>query len=102
MHRVYTAGSLPEAWIVHHMLTEARIEAQVFNENSGGALGELPVTYPEVWIRSEGDLEQTLGLIAQYEAQGRQPETTLHCGECGESNPGNFELCWQCQESLNP
>lgn len=23
-------------------------------------------------------------------------ETTWHCSQCGEDNPGNFELCWNC------
>lgn len=101
MQRVYMAGTLPEAWIVHHILAEARIEAEVFNQNSGGALGELPVTYPEVWIRHERDLVEATKLVEQYEAAGRQPETTVHCGDCGESNPGTFELCWQCESPLN-
>lgn len=100
MQRIYTAGTLPEAWIVHHILEEARIEAEVFNENSGGALGELPVTYPEVWIRHERDLEEATRLIEEYEVAGRQPETTLRCDACGESSPGTFELCWRCEAEL--
>ncbi len=100
MHRIYTAGSLPEAHIVCHILHEAHIDAQVFHENAGGALGELPVTYPEIWIRHERDRERAAQLVADYEKAGRQLQATNRCGTCGESNPGTFELCWNCQGSL--
>lgn len=100
MYRIYTAGSLPEAHIVHHILAEAHIEAEVFHANAGGALGELPVTYPEVWVRHERDRDRAQELVDSYEKAGRQPQATHHCENCGETNPGTFELCWNCQETL--
>jgi hypothetical protein len=28
--------------------------------------------------------------------------TPWHCGACGEENPGNFDVCWQCQSPRPP
>jgi len=100
MFRLYVASSVPEAHIVLHMLTEARIEGTVIHENAGGALGELPVTYPEVWISWRRDEARAREIVAEYERTARDPGAPSSCVECGESNPGNFELCWQCQAPL--
>lgn len=104
MRRLYTAANLPEAYIVVDQLRAAGIEARVFNENAQGGLGELPFThvYPEVWVMEEGDWTRAREVVAAYE-RGSEADVraAVGCPDCGEENPGNFQLCWNCGNSLS-
>ena len=95
MFRLYTAANLPEAHLVLHRLQAAGIKAKVFNENAQGGLGELPVTYPEIWVEQATDVEKGRNIIREFE-QSDVVATSRVCAQCGEENPANFEVCWQC------
>lgn len=101
MMRVYSAADLPGAHMVLHLLREAGIEAVVFNENAQGGLGEIPFVHvwPEVWVMDDRDASRAREIIRVIE----QIDTTAQkcCGACGEVNPGNFQCCWRCGESIS-
>ncbi len=99
MFRLYTAANLPEAHLVLHRLQAAGIKAKVFNENAQGGLGELPVTYPEVWVEQAEDIEKGRNIIREFE-QSDVVAASRVCAQCGEENPVNFEVCWQCGSSM--
>jgi len=101
MQRLYSAANLPEAYLVRGLLAAVGIEARVFNEYAGGALGELPFTEvaPSVWIEEERDLVRARQVIASYEKPAAAPGST-RCGACGEESPRDFAICWQCQRPL--
>jgi len=101
MQRLYSAANLPEAYLVRGLLAAAGIEACVFNEYAGGALGELPFTEaaPSVWIEEERDLTRARLVIASYEKPAAAPGST-RCHACGEESPRDFSICWQCQRPL--
>ena len=103
MLRIYTAESLVDAQLVVDLLDQAGVPAEVFNGNASGALGELPVTYPEVWIRRDLDQSKASRVIQSFtETFMAKPEKdfSLRCSGCGESNPRSFEICWQCHNPL--
>ena len=97
MQRVFTAATLLEAYLVQQMLEAESISAAVFNENAHAAAGELPITevWPEVWIEDDRHHYEARSIIERYEASS-VGGTRAPCAQCGESNPGNFELCWHC------
>lgn len=101
MQRLYSAANLPEAYLVRGLLAAAGIEARVFNEYAGGALGELPFSEvaPSVWIEEERDLTRARQVIASYEKPAAAPGST-RCVACGEESPRDFSICWQCQRPL--
>ena len=104
VRKLYTAANLPEAYMVVDQLRAAGIEARVFNENAQGGLGELPFThaYPEVWVMKEGDWKRAREVVVAYE-RGCETDAgaVVRCPDCGEENPANFQLCWNCEKSLN-
>ena len=102
MQRVFTAATLLEAHLVQQMLEAELIPAAVFNENAHGAAGELPITetWPEVWIKDDRHCSEARSIIARYETAS-SGETRPRWGQCGENNPGNFELCWYCGAMLS-
>jgi hypothetical protein len=101
MKKLYAAASLPDAHIVLHLLEAAGIEARVFNENAQGGLGEIPFThvYPEVWVLDQKQFDHAREIVSQHDAAVADAGVKS-CVSCGEDNPSNFELCWQCGESL--
>lgn len=101
MKKLYTANHLLEAQIIKDLLENAYIPAKLFNIYSQGATGEIPFThtYPEVWVVRDQDFERGRKIVEAYE-QTPQVTEALTCPQCGEENPGNFQLCWQCGAGL--
>ena len=101
MKRIYTAMNLPEAYLVRDLLTRSGVAAHVFNEHAMAAMGELALgsAYPQVWIAQEHQEQHARSVIADYESR---PASTgiKNCFGCGEQNPGEFELCWNCAAPL--
>ncbi len=101
MKCVYTAANLPDAQLLHDLLAQAGIPAHIFNANAMGALGELPLAAacPQVWIAQLHQEAHARSVIAGYQQRG--PALALRvCSGCTESNPGEFDLCWNCGQSL--
>ena len=82
-----------------HQLEAAGIDVQVFNENAPGGIGELPVTFPELWVNNEDDLGRVGKIIESFEILETPMESIL-CSGCGVDNPDTFEVCWQCGHTL--
>ncbi len=77
----------------------AGIPAELFHQNALGGLGDLPVTYPEVWIKRDMDLEKAIRAVTLF-VNRPSPVNSQLCHQCGESNPCTFEICWQCHSPL--
>ena len=99
MLKVYTAESLIDAQIVGDLLDQAGVPSELFNGNASGALGELPVIYPEIWIRRNIDKSKANKVIRSFTAKP-QETICLRCNICDENNPHSFEICWQCNNPL--
>ena len=103
MKRVYDALNLPDAHIVANLLQQAGIDARVFNENAQSVMGEIPITsaMPQVWVMDEAFAARAMQLIESY--RNRAPSVaTQTCKRCGELNPAEFEICWNCGQALPP
>ena len=101
MKRLYTASNLQDAHIVRGLLGQSGIEAEIFNANAQGGLGEIPFThaYPEVWIVNDRDLGRARELVHGYEHAPVESGSAF-CRGCGEENPANFQLCWKCGAAI--
>ena len=101
MKKIYSAATLPDAHLIVGLLGQAGIAARVFNENAQGGMGEIPFVHawPEVWVENEGDEQRALDLIRGFEKTS-DGQRQVGCPACGESNPENFEVCWNCGTTL--
>ena len=101
MKKVYSANNLMEAQIVLDLLEHAYIPAKLFNEHAQGGQGDIPFThtYPEVWVIRDEDYARGKKITQSYE-QLPTEEGIIICPTCGEENPRNFQLCWQCGGGL--
>ena len=99
MPAVYTAENTLEARLVADMLEEADIGIELRNVDLIGSFPDVPVR-PEIWLRNDGDWDAARKVIAIYESNRKKEFPDVICGSCGETNPGNFELCWKCRHEL--
>jgi hypothetical protein len=101
MFRFYTARQRFDAYLLADRLRQAGIRAHVFNEHASSIAGEVPpeVTQPQVWIEREDDRDRATTLLRTMEADAAAVGTR-RCSACGEDSPANFDLCWQCGNSL--
>ena len=97
MKRVYNALHLPDAHLLRDLLQHAGIPAFVFNENAASAIGLVPVSsaQPQVWIAQAHQEHHAEAIIRDYQTRDATTETWI-CQNCTESNPGEFDCCWQC------
>ena len=101
MKRVYTAMHLPDAHLLRDLLQQAGIPAHVFNENAASAIGLVPVStaLPEVWISQVHQEQHAKTIICDYQTR-RATTETWPCKSCDETNPGEFDSCWNCGTAL--
>lgn len=97
MRKLYSAANLQEAHIVLGLLRAAGIEAIILNASAQGGLGEIPFaqTYPEIWIKAPLDLPRARAVVDEFERPSAATAAWF-CSQCGEENPGGFEVCWNC------
>jgi len=95
VQKVYVADSLVDGRLLIDYLNAAGISAELFHQNAMGGLGDLPVTYPEVWIKRDLDIDRAVDLVNQFVSRPTPVGIRL-CSQCGESNPENFDICWLC------
>ena len=103
MLKIYSATNLPEAHLLLSLLQSEGIEAKILNTYAQGASGEIPFeqAYPQIWLEDERDKFLAESIISKYESTPADTEW-IYCRNCGERNPANFELCWQCGNDFNP
>ncbi len=85
------------------LLIDAGVPAVLFHSNAIGGLGELPVTYPEVWIKRNEDENKSQRVIHRFELSSSESMTKqndLVCQQCLEENPASFKVCWKCASIL--
>ena len=101
MIRIYVASQRYDAWLVADRLNQIGIRAHVFNQHASSIVGDVPpdVAQPQVWLERECDRERAQRVLAEIEQAGANPRDVA-CGACGESSPGNFDLCWNCGGTL--
>lgn len=94
--KIFTHPNLYQVVNVRNMLQLKRIETQLRNEFSAGAVGDLAPhdVWPELWLIDERDQALATQIIASLRDEALVEDWI--CSRCGEQNGGAFEECWQC------
>jgi len=94
-------GSRDGSMVGHYqsILQQAGIPSFIRNEHAA-ALSELqgPAFYPVLCVDEE-NYEIAMELLQPYYQQAKQAvaQADWVCPQCGETVPGTFEICWNCQ-----
>ena len=86
------------------MLESHGIETFVKNRDVSGLAGEaaiMPELWPTLCVVQDDDYEKAMQIIRESSAtDAERAETEVTCPDCGETNPGNFDICWSCGAEL--
>ena len=62
-------------------------------------LTEIPIPefFPALCVMDEGDYPRAMEIIRLHLTENaKDADLEIVCPACGETNPGNFDLCWSC------
>jgi hypothetical protein len=62
-------------------------------------LTEIPIPefFPALCVIDDEDYEPAMGIIRKHLTENSVGvEREVKCPSCGETNPGNFDVCWSC------
>lgn len=86
------------------LLEEEGIPTIIRNEYlTMSGLSEIPIPefFPALCVADDADYPRAVALIRDHLTTERQQTSEeWACPKCGESNPGNFEVCWSCGGSV--
>lgn len=100
----------PDASLVGYLqsvLENEGIPTMIKNEHlNGSGLTEVPIPefFPALNVIHDTDYQRAMEILREFAARSREnagkADEDRVCRACGEANPGNFEICWSCGESL--
>jgi hypothetical protein len=87
------------------VLEENGIQTLIRNEFlTGSGVSEIPIPefFPALCVLNDDDYVQAVAIIREHlTANQKGAQTEIKCDFCGETNPGNFEICWSCGNSVS-
>lgn len=64
------------------------------------AIFPIPVFWPTLCVMNDDDYPAAMDLLRETKDVGSVVQPDWTCSKCGESVPGGFDVCWNCEESL--
>ncbi len=102
MKRVWSGATLADTTHLKNLLEHAGIGSFIKNAYLGSAIGELPVydSTPELWVFRDADAAKAEVMLGDAMRPSAAPGgAAWRCSACGESNEGQFAVCWSCGAS---
>ena len=97
--KVYSNDNVAIVSSLQNYLLQHGIQAELRNQYTSSVMGEVAFfdAWPELWV-FESDIDAAKELLEEVTGPQAEAQTGPDwlCKQCRESNPGNFELCWQC------
>ena len=86
------------------ILEEAGVPTMIRNDLAMSGLTEIPIPefYPNLCVNEEDAVKAVEILNSHADRMSEGAEEEVACAACGEVNPGNFDVCYSCQEPMNP
>ena len=83
------------------VLEAADIPTFIRNENIGNIEVPIPTFCPALCVVEDSDYEKAVAIIQDAIKQAEEASTEdCTCAKCGETNPRNFDICWNCGGDL--
>ncbi len=104
MKLITTAADLLQAQLFRDELQQLGIPVEVFNGLASSGLGDLAVSYPEIWVKRDTDEARAREFIMRFEQKlniNADASQAKLCLACDTENPGTFDFCWACAQALD-
>ncbi|MGK0186363.1 MAG: hypothetical protein ACI9R3_002146 [Verrucomicrobiales bacterium] len=101
MKEIYCDRDFTKVGFFQSILEEHGIATLMRNRDLVTFVTEIPVPlfFPMLCVLNDDDYDRALAIL-QPLVTGQSDLTSddWQCSKCGEKIPGNFEICWACQE----
>jgi hypothetical protein len=95
-----------EVGLFDSILQSNGIPTVIKNQNLSSLAGDMLFTtiFPELWVLDDNYSDQAVALLQNFRQERLAPSTASDwtCTQCGESVPGNFDTCWNCETPRFP
>lgn len=98
MKELYTNMDSSRIGLYKSILDEAGIASYIQNENTAQLVNMIsPIFQPTLCIVDDDRYDEAVALLKplNYNETSELPDWT--CAKCSESNPGSFDVCWNCE-----
>lgn len=86
------------------LLEAEGIPIMLRNEHiTAAGLAEIPIPqfFPYISVINDADYEKAIEILSRITNENaKHSELEIICPSCGETNPGNFEVCFSCGADL--
>ncbi len=96
MRTVYTSRDSTQVGYYKSILDEAGIVSFIQNENTNNPEVSGANFYPSLCVIDDKDFEAAISLLKSEQATSLHTDPDWICPSCSESNPANFDSCWNC------
>ncbi|MDP4624846.1 MAG: DUF2007 domain-containing protein [Akkermansiaceae bacterium] len=102
MKELFRERDLTKVTFYQSLLEAAEIPTFIKNENLSTTEGvSIPDFFPALCVVHSEDYDRAYALIKEHlEETEKLSGTEITCPNCGETSPGNFGACWNCQSPL--
>lgn len=104
MKEIYRDLNLTTVRYYKSLLEDEGISVILRNEHAAtsGITGVIiPAFYPNICVLNDEDYPVALEILSKaLHANERNIDIDVICPDCGETNPGNFEICYLCNKPL--
>lgn len=98
MKELYTNMDSSRIGMYKSILDEAGIACYIQNENTAQLVNMIsPIFQPTLCILDDERYDEAVALLKPLNFNEAQDLADWNCAKCGESNPGSFEVCWNCE-----
>jgi hypothetical protein len=96
MREVFSSPDPTEVGYYKSILDEADIACFIQNENANSIGLAGAMFFPSLRIIDDAAYDEAIGILNSRRLKGIVEVADWTCPNCSEKNPGNFELCWNC------
>jgi hypothetical protein len=96
MREVFTSQDFTQVGYYKSVLDEAGISSFVRNENANSIGLGGAIFFPSLCVTDDYDYVEAIRILKSQQYKETTPVADWTCPSCSEKNPGNFELCWNC------
>lgn len=85
------------------LLEDEGIRTLIRNEALSVCDAPIYEFFPNLCVLNDEEYPKAVRLLKEHdERMAVGSESEVKCPKCGEINPGNFDACFNCQETINP
>lgn len=102
MKELFRERELSKVTFFQSLLEAAEIPTLIKNEHLSVTEASIPDFFPALCVVHDADYDRAHSLIKNHlEETEKLSGIEIICPNCGETSPGNFGTCWNCQSPIS-